>query len=180
MSRTRETVIYLVESGLVCMVSPRVMAAAEELAMATPAVVRLGPGLLLVTGFNFRIWKVIHCFELYGIVYCILHSIVYCTETLLARILAGVTVTPGGTAVRAFSCVGLKVPVFWMRTWGDEDDNARVPEDDDAADLALLLGRGDEQPPGAHGGARARSQADQRATHDLGTRVHEQSTVSDI
>ena len=40
------------------------------------------------------------------------------TETLVAgRVLAGVTVTPGGTAVRAASWEGLKVPVFWISTW---------------------------------------------------------------
>ena len=37
-------------------------------------------------------------------------------EMLVARVLAGVTVTPGGTAVRAASWVGLKVPVFWIST----------------------------------------------------------------
>ena len=41
---------------------------------------------------------------------------VFLTDMLVASVLAGVTVTPGGTAVRAASCVGLKVPVFWIST----------------------------------------------------------------
>ena len=41
------------------------------------------------------------------------------TDTLVdGSVLAGVTVTPGGTAVRAASWEGLKVPVFWINTWG--------------------------------------------------------------
>ena len=78
-------IIYLVESGDVCIVSPMVTRVDELDAE--------GVGLELLTGCE-----------------------VFLTDMLVASVLAGVTVTPGGTAVKAASCVGLKVPVFWIST----------------------------------------------------------------
>ena len=49
---------HLVESGLVCMTSPRASTVEEEGAEREEVEARLeaGPGLLLETGFTFRIW----------------------------------------------------------------------------------------------------------------------------
>ena len=79
--------IYLVESGEVWIVSPIATRADDE-----DEVEAEGIGLELLTGCTFLM------------------------EMLVARVLAGVTVTPGGTAVKAASWVGLKVPVFWIST----------------------------------------------------------------
>ena len=54
--------------------------------------------------------------EAEGICLELLTGCTFLIEMLVAKVRAGVTVTPGGTAVKAASWVGLKVPVFWIST----------------------------------------------------------------